>query len=183
MDSIEREQTHEQTIEGLMDGERIEREMRSSTQRSRSGARRDETLLLTNSRIIYVAGEGGRVETFIASVDDVDSVHVGAVNQGYGAFLWAALAVALSGALYGLLEQETVRIAASLLVLAMGAYLLISRLFFAGRQVATFRIGSAEIEWHFDGDEMESEAREFIRDLYAVKTARARGHRQRWERW
>ena len=167
-----------------MDGERIERAMRVSVQRSRTGTQeREETMLLTNSRIIHVTGDAGRAETVIASVDDVDSVFVGAFDQGYSAFVWAALSVALSGSLYGLLEHEIVRMVASLLVLAMGAYLLINRLFFAGDQVATFRIGATEIEWHFEGEEMEAEVREFVRDLFAVKTARARGHRQRWERW
>ena len=167
-----------------MDGERIERAMRVSVQRSRTGTQeREETMLLTNSRIIHVTGESGRAETFIASVDDVDSVRVGEFDQGYSAFVWAALSVALSGALYGLLEQETVRIIASLLVLAMGAYLLISRIFFSGERVAEFRIGAVEIEWHFEGDEQEAEVREFVRDLFAIKTARARGHRQSWERW
>ena len=174
---------HEQTVEGLMDGERIERSLRFSSQRSGGAMRREETLLLTNSRIIHVAGEGGRAETFIASVDDVDSVYVGAARQGYGAFAWAALAGALSAALYGVLEHETIKIIVPLLVMAMGAYLVISRLFFPGSPVAVFRVGSAEIEWRFEGEDEERDAREFIRDLYAIKTARARGHRQRWERW
>ena len=165
-----------------MDGERVERAMRA-TQRSRKAARREETLLLTDSRIIHVAVEGRSVETFIASVDDVESVHVGAVSEGYGAFIWAGLAVALSGALYGLLEQETLRIVAPLLTLAMAAYLLASRLIFSGGQVAAFRIGAAEIAWRFDGDEQTEEVGEFIRDLYSIKTARARGHKQPWERW
>ena len=137
-----------------MDGERVERAMRA-TQRSRKAARREETLLLTDSRIIHVAVEGRSVETFIASVDDVESVRVGAVSEGYGAFIWAGLAVALSGALYGLLEQETIRSSRRCWTLAMAAYLLVSRLLFSGGSEAVFRIGSAEIAWRFDGDEQD----------------------------
>ena len=165
-----------------MEGERVERAMRA-TQRFRSATRREETLLLTNSRIIHVAGEGRRVETFIASVDDVESVHVGAVSQGYSAFLWAGLAVLLSVALYNVVENETIRVVAPLLTLAMAAYLLVNRLFFSGGTAAVFRIGSAQIAWRIEGDVQAREVREFIRDLYTVKTARARGHRQPWERW
>ena len=88
-----------------MDGERIDRSISAAPQSGRSSSSGDDSLLLTNSRIIRISGTGGGTEVVMASVDDVDSVEFIMINEGYGAFIWAGLSVILGIALFSILEK------------------------------------------------------------------------------
>ena len=107
----------------------------------------------------------------MASVDDVDSVEFVVINEGYGAFVWAGLSVILSVALYQILENEIARVIVPLMVLGMGVYLIVNRLFFSGSSAAVFRTGGSAITWPFQSDNESREVREFIKGLYRMKSA------------
>ena len=167
------EQT-ERDFEGLdlMDGERIDRSISTLSQAGMSSSSREDSLLLTNNRIIHISGSGGGTEVVMASVDDVDSVEFVEMNEGYGAFLWAGLSVVLSVAMYGILENEIARVIVPLMVLGMGVYLLVNRLFYSGGPVAVFRAGGSAITWSFKSEDESKEIRDFIIGLYRLKSER-----------
>ena len=163
---------HEFDALDLFDGETIDRSISSTSQGGRSSGEREESLLLTNSRIIHIYGAGRGTETVMASVDDVDSVQFVDMTEGYGAFVWAGLSVILSIALYGILENQIARVLVPLMVLGMGVYLIVNRLFFSGGPAAVFRSGGSAITWPFRTEDESHEIRDFIKGLYRMKSAR-----------
>ena len=156
----------------LMEGERIDRTISTASGNGKSSNGREESLLLTNSRIIHISGAGDGAEVLMASVDDVDMVEFAVIKQGYGAFLWAGLSVILSVALFGILENEIARVIVPLMVLGMGGYLIINRLFFTGGPAAVFHTGGSAITWSFQSDDESQEVSDFIKGLYQMKSAR-----------
>ncbi len=156
----------------LMDGERIDRSISAAPQSGRSSSSGDDSLLLTNSRIIRISGTGGGTEVVMASVDDVDSVEFIMINEGYGAFIWAGLSVILSIALFSILENQITRVIVPLMVLGMGVFLIVNRLFNSGGPAAVFRFGGSAITWPFESEDESLEIRDFISGLYRMKSAR-----------
>ena len=154
----------------LMEGERIDRTISAVSGNGKSSNRRKESLLLTNSRIIHISGDGD--EVLMASVDDIDLVEFVVINEGYGAFLWAGLSVILSVALYGILENQIARVILPLMVLGMGVYLIVNRLFFSGGTAAVFHTGGSAITWPFQSSDESQEVNDFIKGLYQMKSAR-----------
>ncbi len=156
----------------LMEGETIENFITSKAQNRRSSARGGDALLLTNRRIIHISGTGIGSDVVMAAIEDVDAVEFIEVTEGYAAFLWAALAVMLSMALYGILENQIARTIVPLMVLAMGVYLVINRIFFSGGPAAMFRTGGSAITWLFRSESEREEVRDFINELYRLKSSR-----------
>lgn len=159
----------------LLEGEEIERTITRNSRSARSSGRGGESLLLTSSRIVCVTGSGNGADLVMADVDDVDAVQFIEVTEGYGAFVWAALSVALSVALYSILENQIAKVVVPLLVLGMGVYLIVYRLFFSGGPAAMFRTGGSAITWPFKGEDEAHEIREFISELYRLKSDRKVG--------
>ena len=154
----------------LMAGERIGRSISSTSMNGRTSNRHESSLVLTNTRIILVSGSGDGAKVVMASLDDVDAVEITSINEGYGAFIWAGLSVILSIVLYGIIGNEAAKIIVPVLVLAMGGYLVVNRLFLTGGPAAIFRTGASEITWSFRSDNESQQVREFIIDLYRLKT-------------
>ena len=159
----------------LMDGERIEVSIGAKSRGGRSTGKGGQSLLLTNYRIIHVVGAGNGSDIVMASVDDVDAVEFVEMTEGYGAFVWAALSVVLSIALYVILENRIAQIVVPLMVLGMGVYLIVNRVFFSGGPAAMFRTGGSAITWPFRTEDEAEEIRDFIRELYRLKYARSAG--------
>ncbi len=160
----------------LLDGERVAARMRVSPEEGKRSRRKAGVLALTNERIVYMSGEDKGVRTTMVSVQDVESVTVRTIPpEGIGSYVWAALSVALSVALYSYIEHAVWRIAAALAVLAMGGYLVIDRLTDRGRTAAIFKARDSEIRWHFDYEKESSDVYEFINALYRVKMESSRG--------
>ena len=155
----------------LMDGEKIEKSISAMSQRGRNSGRSSDSLLLTNYRVIHVAGASGGTDVVMASVNDIDTVEFVEMTEGYGAFLWAGLSVVLSVALYGILENQIARVIVPLMVLGMGVYLVVNRIFFTGGPAALFRTGGSEIAWPFRTPSESDEIRDFINELYRLKSA------------
>ena len=168
---MQQDENHFEQLE-LMDGEKIEKSISARTQRGRSSGRSSDSLLLTNYRIIHVAGAGGGTDVVMALVDDIDTVEFVEVTEGYGAFLWAGLSVVLSVALYGILENQIAQLIVPLMVLGMGVYLVVNRIFFSGGPAALFRTGGSAIAWPFRTASESDDIRDFINELYRQKSLR-----------
>ena len=154
----------------LLDGERVRAKMSVGRQGGRQSSREPAALLLTSERIIHVSGEGGRRETTMIAVQDVETVSVRLVfREGPGPYLWAALSVAMGLILYSYIEHSVARIAVPLIVAAMGAYLIIDRLTERGRPSAVFKARDAAIDWPFDHERESKEVYEFINSVYRAK--------------
>ena len=168
---MQQDENHYERLE-LMEGEKIEKSIGAKSQRGRSAGRGNASLLLTDHRIIHVTGAGSGSDVVMASVDDVDSVEYVEVTEGYGAFVWAALSVVLSIALFGILENQVARVIVPLMVLGMGVYLIVNRIFFSGGPAAMFHAGGSAITWPFRTEDETDEIRDFINELYRLKYAR-----------
>ena len=155
----------------LMDGEKIEKSISARSQRGRNSGSSTDSLLLTNYRVIHVA-RGGGTDVVMASVEDIDTVEFVEMTEGYGAFLWAGLSVVLSVALYGILENQIAQVIVPLMVLGMGVYLVVNRVFFSGGPAALFRTGGSAIAWSFRTADESAEIRDFINELYRQKSLR-----------
>ena len=148
----------------LLDGERIIDKL------SAGGSGEPGALLLTNDRLIHFSGKGGRRQATMLAIQDVESVTVKLIfSEGVGPYLWAALSVIMSLALYSYIEHSLARIAVPMVVLAMGVYLIVDRLTEKGRPSAFFKARDAEIEWPFGGDAQSKEVYDFINALYRAK--------------
>ena len=154
----------------LLDGERVAAKLSVDRQGARRFSTEPGALLLTSARVIHISGEESKRQTTMLSVQDVESVSVRLIfPEGIGPYVWAALSVAMSIILYSYIEHDIGRIAAPLIVLAMGAYLILDRLTEKGRPLAVFKAREAEIHWPFDYDTESKEVYDFINSLYRVK--------------
>ncbi len=153
----------------LLDGERVDCLIDNAVDGNwSSGSRR--ALLLTNSRVILISGPAKSQQIAMASIEDVDSVEISAVGEGFSAFLWAGLAVILSVILYVTIDHEIWRVAAALAVFGMGVYLVINRLFDSGSPSVAIRAGESEIRWQFDAKRDTGDVHGFVKRLYEAKT-------------
>lgn len=169
---MQQDENHFERID-LMDGEKVEKSINARSRRGRTSAKTQDSLLLTNFRVIHVSGTGAGTEVVMASVDDIDTVEFVEMTEGYGAFLWAGLSVALSVALYGILENQVARVIVPFMVLGMGVYLVVNRIFFSGGPAALFRTGASAIAWPFRTTDESNEIRDLINELYRLKAARS----------
>ena len=58
------------------------------------------------------------------------------------------------------------------MVLGMGLFLIVNRLFNSGGPAAVFRFGGSAITWPFESEDESLEIRDFISGLYRMKSAR-----------
>ena len=84
----------------LMDRERVAFAINAADSAGKPATKHPETLLLTDSRIIYLSGNEKQRTAVIASVRDVEAVEITSNREGYSAYLWAALAVVISIVLF-----------------------------------------------------------------------------------
>ncbi len=153
----------------LIDGERVTVALQSKGGNGRLSTGHHEALLLTDSRIIHLSDGNDRRESIVASVHEVDAVEISAAGQGYSAFLWAALAFALSAILFMMIDQTVWKYAAAIVVFGMGVYLIVNRLTEPSKPSAVFKVGASEIRWSFDPQAEADAVHGFINDLYTLK--------------
>lgn len=154
----------------LMDGERVAFAIDSANHGGNRSSNHPEALLLTDSRVIHLRGKERQRRAVMAAVSDVEAVEITAHRRGYGAYLWAALALALSVMLFGTIENTGVKVASSVIVLLMGVYLIANHLTEPGRPAVVFRAGGSEIRWEFeDGERTDVDA--FVNRLYLIKAS------------
>ncbi len=138
-----------------------------------------DILLLTDKRIIQVSGSDAKRRASFAAIDDILAVELTRQTEGYGAFVWAALAFFVSVMLLRVIESQTISLVAAVLVALMGVYLIIDRLTSRGARVVVFKTGASEIRGTIKNDAEQSEAEALIADLFALKDERATPRRAR----
>ena len=153
----------------LLEGERVDLAIDMTSGDGNRSSKTPDRLLLTSSRIIRLSGSGRGRHTDITSVDDVDSVQITAVREGIGAYVWAGLAVVLSVILYATIDHAIGRVAAPLIVFAMGVYLVVNHLLESGKPTVVFRSGHSEIRWVFDARDDVDDVHRFVARLYEIK--------------
>ena len=154
----------------LMAGEQIQA---SLTAADAGQAGENDTLTLTNRRIIRTSGGAESRRISFAAIEDItvaEIVHTR--KQGYGAFIWAALAFFVAFMLWRIIETQTYAIAASGIVVLMGIYLLADRLMLHGGQSLIFKTGSAEIRLDLKSERDQSQIDALITKLFDLKEER-----------
>ena len=129
----------------LLDGESVRAHLGLSEVGVNGAASQPDAMLLTETRVIHIQGNGRRRRAVFASVRDIDSAEIGHQHEGYGAFLWAALSFVIAALLYFVIDNQMGSIAASAIVAAMGIYLVVDRVLSRGRSLLIFSAGGSEV--------------------------------------
>ncbi len=151
---------------GLIEGEHVDMAVGSNGEDSRRSWRTRDVLLLTNRRVIQI---GGGHSAKAALIGDIESVEIVPSREGYSAFAWAGVSVVLSLVLYSMIDHSLGKIAAPLIVLGMGIYLIVNRMIDSGQSAVVFRTAGSEIEWHFDAKRDVGEVRQLVNRLFCAK--------------
>ena len=151
----------------LFEGERVDYLIDTAGERSSESG---DALLLTNHRVIRISRSARSRQIVMASIEDIGSVEISAIGQGFSAYLWAGLAVILSVILYTMIDHDVWKVVAALAVLSMGVYLIVNRLLDSGSPSVVVRAGETEIRWQFDAKNDSDQIHGFVKRLYQAKT-------------
>lgn len=128
-----------------------------------------EYLLLTNDRLIYISGTGNDQKTIMTTIHDVETVEIASNHPGYSSYLWAGLAGLISILLFSSIDNTSVKLAATAIVLLMGVYLVIDQITRPRKPTVVFRACNMEIRWECDSTNASNNIYELIKRLYEIK--------------
>ena len=151
-----------------MSGENVDSTLRLSEGED-SSSDPNGVMLLTDKRIIYIQGNGKRRKATFASISDIDSVEISVEQQGRSSYVWAAMAFIVAVLLFITIPNSTGRIIASVVVGAMGVYLVVDQLFSPGKQFITFGAGSSQLRCDLGSDLKPSDVYGFINRVFQLK--------------
>lgn len=134
-----------------------------------------DAVLLTDRRVIHISGRRANRRMEHVAIEDISAV---AINrqavEGYGAFVWAAIAFFVSVILWrGVIDNEMLALGAAAIVALMGVYLIVDRLWTRGEYALIIKAGSAEIRSALTGKNAQSDAEAFILRLFELKYERS----------
>jgi hypothetical protein len=155
----------------LAEGEQIEFVMENS----RDSAKYINRMLLTDCRLIHVSGSAKRRVTSFISLDHVTGVDVSFQKEGNGVYIWAVLAFIIAALLWQVIDNDIGRYGGSLLVAAMGVYLVVDHLMASGSRVVVVRAVNSEIRHEVNSEADAVQAYEFVNALYSLKNHAASG--------
>lgn len=133
-----------------------------------------EVLLLTNRRVIHLNGRRDRRQAVFVSLLNVDAVEVTNQPQGYGAFVWAGLALLVAVGVWQAWDHPLKPLAA-LLVVAMGVYLVVDRLLFPGNAYAVVNAGPSQLRLKINSASSSRDIYELVNRLFQLQTEAANG--------
>ncbi len=128
----------------LMPGERVDSVFDLENGLVEDGSELSEVLLLTSRRVVHLRGKGGQRRAVFLPLRNVDAVEVTNQPEGYGAFVWAGLALIVAILVWQVWDHGLAPLAA-LVVLGMGVYLVVDRLVFPGNAYAVVNSGSSQL--------------------------------------
>ena len=102
---------------------------------------------------------------------DIRSAEFGYQKEGYGAFLWAALAFGIAVALYFTIDHQVGSLVSSAMVVAMGLYLIIDRTISQGRSVVSFNAGGSEVRCSLGRHLPPEDVQAFVNSVFELKAA------------
>ena len=126
------------------------------------GPEPSEALFLTSRRIIHARGRGAGRRLVFLSLRNVDAIEIMRQPLGFGAFVWAALAAVVAVLVWQVWEHGLAPLA-SLIVLAMGAYLVVDRLLSAQNLYVVLTSGASQVR-------LEMRSKQAARDIHDFTT-------------
>ena len=138
-----------------------------------AAARKDDALLLTDTRIIHISYSDANHSKTIAALDDIGAVELTQRPVGgYGAFIWAALAFFVAFMLWRVVDSQWLSVSAAVIVGLMGVYLIADRLMSRGERLLVFRSSGGQLRVELNGEERQSEAEALTARLFELKEQR-----------
>ena len=154
----------------LIDGERIDSTVRLSGGTALGAGSGAGVMLLTDRRVIHLQGDGKHQKAAFAAIQDVELVEISFDREGYGAFIWAAMALVVALVLYFfIIDHFAARIAASVVVALLGVYLIVDKLTFSRRPMVVFKAGSSQVRCELKGEQAAANVQEFIKRFFEFK--------------
>ena len=155
----------------LMDGESIDTALDQAGDGAKGNATTRRVVLLTDRRVIHLAGKKRRERAVFASLRDVDAVEIAEEDEGAGAYIWAGLAFVAALFLYFVIDNLAGRISGTAAVVFLGLYLIADRLISPGRPVLVFQTGPAQLRCGLKNGRPVDDLYPFINRLFELKSA------------
>ena len=157
----------------LMSQERIDSALNLSDDQD-SETEADTIVVLTDRRLIqFTGGSGRRTATFV-QLRNVDAVEVTTERQGYGGYVWGALAILAATMLWWVWENPVGSFAAAAIVTLMGVYLIVDQILSPGRTRVNFRVGPSELQCGVDSGTPSEDIYGFVNRLFQLKAEDAK---------
>ena len=153
----------------LMDGESIEFAL-NVTEEARGGSRANHNVVvLTNKRVLQLKADTRRRAAVFVSLDDIHAVEITTEQRGLSGFIWGGLALFVALMLWLTWDHPVGSVAGALAVALMGVYLIVDQLVSPSRYLATFKIGTSQIECGLSLDTPSEEIHGFVRRLFELR--------------
>lgn len=135
-----------------------------------------DSLVLTESRVVYVSVGGHENVTSVVAVRDVAVARVESERHGPSAYVWGVLAIILGFLLSQVIDNQVGSIVAGLAVAAMGVYLIADKIW-SPVVTAVIVVPSEEngLRCEIRGRRAKTDVYEFIASVYARKEEIATG--------
>ena len=159
-------------------------EVQASIGTSENGISADgDVILLTDKRIIHISGTEVNRRLAAAAIEDIGVVEITRQPAGgYGSFIWATLAFFVSFVLWRfIIDNQTIAIAAAVIVALMGVYLIFDRLTSRGGHILSFKANGADIQCQLPDSSNQAGTKALITRLFELKEERSSPHYARAE--
>jgi hypothetical protein len=160
----------------LLDGERVLASLDLREGLQIPHAVTPDSLVLTESRVVYVSVGGHENVTSVVAVRDVAVATVESERHGPSAYVWGVLAIILGFLLSQVIDNQVGSIVAGLAVAAMGVYLIADKIW-SPVVSAVIVVPSKEngLRCELRGRRAKTDVYEFIASVYARKEEIATG--------
>ncbi len=158
----------------LLDGERVLASLDLRQGLQRPDVITPDSLVLTESRVVYVSVGGHENTTSVVAVRDVALARVESERRGPSAYVWGVLAIILGFLLSQVIDNQVGSIVAGLAVAAMGVYLIADKIW--SPVVSAVIVVPSEgngLRCELRGRRAKTDVYEFISNVYARKEALA----------
>ena len=152
-------------------------EVQASIGTSEDGISADgDVILLTDKRIIHISGTEVNRRLAAAAIEDIGIVEITRQSAGgYSSFIWAALAFFVSFVLWRfVIDNQTIAIAAAVIVALMGVYLIFDRLTSRGGHILSFKANGADIQCQLPENGNQAGTEALITRLFELKDERSK---------
>ena len=148
-------------------------------QKSGSGFSQSPTLLLTDSRVIFLSNKDGELQTKFAQIEDIEFVNVGFESSGSTPFRWVIFSAIVSVMLFLVIDSILFSWLSAIIVLSLGAVLLFDRISNPGEKYLEFHSKSQKFRCSFSHRLLNFEAHQFINRFFMIKKGEQQFSRMR----
>ena len=154
----------------MMDGERVQSSLNLNQGHTEESDADANVVFLTDKRVIHLSTNGPSREAVFMSLRDISTVEVTAERRGgYAGYVWGGLAVVVALLLWFVWDNPPWSYLASMVVVAMGVYLVFDHLQSTNMMTATFRTGSNQLRLTFKNADQSGEVYSFINHVFQLK--------------